>query len=59
MAARMPSRETVMTLLRAGAYHDYCTDRGLSPADFAKKAGDEELAKYLAVETCAVKGPKK
>lgn len=59
MAARMPSRETVMTLLRAGAYRDYCTDRGLSPADFAKKAGDEELAKYLAVETCAVKGPKK
>lgn len=58
MAARKPSREVVMTLLRAGAYRDYCTDRGLSPADFAKKAGDEELAKYLAVKTCAVIGRK-
>ena len=58
MAARKPSRETVLTLLRAGAYRDYCTDRGLSPADFARKAGDDELADYLAVETCAVKGPK-
>lgn len=58
MAARKPSREVVMTLLRAGAYRDYCTDRGLSPADFAKKAGDEELAKYLEVKSCAVIGKK-
>ena len=57
MAARKPSREAVMMLLRAGAYRDYCTDRGMSAADFAKKAGDEELAKYLAVKTCAVTGP--
>ena len=57
MAARKPSREAVMMLLRAGAYRDYCTDRGMSAADFAKKAGDEELAKYLAVKACAVTGP--
>lgn len=38
MAARKPSREAVMMLLRAGAYRDYCTDRGMSAADFAKKA---------------------
>jgi ankyrin repeat protein len=57
MAAKKPSREAVMMLLRAGAYRDYCTDRGMSAADFAKKAGDEELAKYLAVKTCAVTGP--
>lgn len=57
MAARKPSREAVMMLLRAGAYRDYCTDRGMSAADFAKKAGDEELAKYLAVKTCAVTAP--
>lgn len=47
----------VNKILRAGAYRDYCTDRGMSAADFAKKAGDEELAKYLAVKTCAVTGP--
>lgn len=57
MAARKPSREAVMVLLRAGAYRDYCTDAGLSPADFARNAGDEELAKYLAIPKCAVKGP--
>lgn len=56
MAARRPSRAVVVTLLRAGAYRDYCTDRGLSPADFARKAGDDKLADYLAVEVCAVKG---
>lgn len=59
MAARKPSREAVMVLLRAGAYRDYCTDRGMSPADFARKAGDAELAEYLAVKTCAVTGPAK
>lgn len=58
MAARKPDRAAVMTLLRAGAYRDLCTDRGLSPADFAKNAGDEELGKYLAVERCAYKGPR-
>lgn len=58
MAARKPSREVVMQLLRAGAYRDYCTDKGLSPADFAAKAGDEALGKYLAVEACAIKGRK-
>lgn len=52
MAARLPSRNVVLTLLRAGAYRNYCTTAGLSPADFAKKAGDEELAKYLAIERC-------
>lgn len=56
MAARKPSRAAVMTLLRAGAYRDLCTDRGLSPADFAMKAGDEELGRYLAVERCAFEG---
>lgn len=58
MAARKPSREAAVLLLRAGAYRDYCTDKGMSPADFASKAGDEELGRYLAVETCAVKGKK-
>lgn len=57
MAARKPSREAVMTLLRAGAWRDWCTERGDAPADFARRAGDEELAKFLAVERCAVKGP--
>ena len=57
MAARKPSRAAVVTLLRAGAYRDYCTDQGRSPADFARRAGDEELALYLAVEKCAVIGP--
>lgn len=52
MAARLPSRSVVLTLLRAGAYRNYCTTSGLSPADFAKKAGDDELAKYLAIERC-------
>lgn len=56
MAARKPSRSAVMMLLRAGAYRDLCTDRGLSPADFAEKAGDAELGRYLAVERCAYKG---
>lgn len=58
MAARKPSRAVTMTLLRAGAYRDLCTDRGLSPADFATKAGDEELGKFLAIERCAFKGPR-
>ena len=52
MAARLPSRSVVLTLLRAGANRNYCTTAGLSPADFAKKAGDDELAKYLATESC-------
>ena len=52
MAARLPSRSVILTLLRAGAYRNYCTTSGLSPADFAKKAGDDELAKYLAIERC-------
>lgn len=53
MAARIPARDVILTLLRAGAYRDYCTTAGKSPADFARKAGDEELATYLAVERCA------
>lgn len=56
MAARKPSRESVMVLLKAGAYRDYCTDKGESPADFARRSGDVELADYLAVKACAVKG---
>lgn len=56
MAARKPSRVVVTQLLRAGAYRDYCTDKGMSPADFARNAGDDELAEYLAIERCAVKG---
>lgn len=56
MAARKPSRVVVTQLLRAGAYRDYCTDKGMSPADFARNAGDDELADYLKVERCAVKG---
>ncbi|KAB7650077.1 ankyrin repeat domain-containing protein [Sutterella faecalis] len=59
MAARKPSRASVMALLKAGAYRDYCTDKRESPADFARRAGDQELAKYLAVEACAVVGKKK
>lgn len=58
MAARKPSRASVMALLKAGAYRDYCTDKRQSPADFARRAGDEELARYLAVESCAVVGKK-
>ncbi len=52
MAARKPSRKVVMQLLKAGAYRDLCNDKGLSPADAAQKAGDTELAKFLAVEKC-------
>lgn len=57
MAARIPHRECVILLLKAGAYRDYCTNAGLSPADMARKAGDHELADFLAVEHCAVRGP--
>ena len=57
MAARKPSREVVMTLLRAGAYRDLCTDKSQSPADAAKLAGDEELARFLAVEKCVQPEP--
>lgn len=56
MAARKPSRDSVVMLLKAGAYRDYCTDKGESPADFARRSGDAELADYLAVKACAVKG---
>lgn len=56
MAARKPSRAAVTMLLKAGAYRDYCTDTGQSPADFARRAGDKELAEYLAIPKCAVKG---
>ena len=52
MAARGMYRTTVMTLLRAGAYRDLCNVHGQSPADAARKAGDAELADYLAVERC-------
>ena len=53
MAARKPSREVVMTLLRAGAYRDLCNTSGESPADAAGKvADDQELAKYLAIDRC-------
>lgn len=62
MAARKPSRAVVVQLLRAGAYRDLCNDKHQSPADAAARAGDTELAKYLAVEKCveipaAVKSP--
>ena len=57
MAARKPSRAAVTMLLKAGAYRDYCTDTGQSPADFARRAGDKELAEYLAIPKYAVKGP--
>ncbi|MCF0253866.1 MAG: ankyrin repeat domain-containing protein [Duodenibacillus sp.] len=52
MAARKPSRKVVQQLLKAGAYRDLCNDKGQSPADAALRAGDEELAKYLAVDKC-------
>lgn len=52
MAARKPSRKVVMQLLKAGAYRDLCNDKNQSPADAAAKAGDEELAKFLAIEKC-------
>lgn len=58
MAARITNREAVMRLLRAGAYRDYCTEEGLSPADLALKYGDKELADFLAVKSCAVRGLK-
>ena len=57
MAARRPSREVVMTLLRAGSYRDLCNDKGQSPADAAKLAGDEELSKFLAIEKCVQPEP--
>lgn len=53
MAARKPSRQVVMTLLKAGAWRDLCNDKNQSPADAALKAGDEELATFLKVEKCA------
>lgn len=56
MAARKPSRDSVVMLLKAGAFRDYCTDKGESPADFARRSGDAELTDYLAVKACAVKG---
>ena len=52
MAARGMYRKTVMMLLRAGAYRDLCNVQGQSPADAARKAGDAELADYLAVDRC-------
>lgn len=52
MAARKPSRKVVMQLLKAGAYRDLCNDKNQSPADAAAKAGDQELAKFLAIEKC-------
>ena len=52
MAARGMYRKTVMMLLRAGAYRDLCNVQGQSPADAARKAGDTELADYLAVDRC-------
>lgn len=57
MAARKPSREVVMTLLRAGSYRDLCNDKGQSPADAARTAGDEELAKFLAIKKCVQPEP--
>ncbi len=57
MAARKPSREVVMTLLRAGSYRDLCNDKGQSPADAARNAGDEELAEFLAIEKCVQPAP--
>lgn len=57
MAARKPSREVVMTLLRAGSYRDLCNDKGQSPADAADQAGDEQLAKFLAIEKCVQPAP--
>lgn len=52
MAARKPSREVVVMLLRAGAFRDLCNDRQQSPADAARTAGDTELADYLAIKAC-------
>ena len=59
MAARLPDRACVMLLLRAGAYRDYCNQGGLSPSDMARRAGDAELADFLAIERCAVRGLKR
>ncbi|MBO5658445.1 MAG: ankyrin repeat domain-containing protein [Duodenibacillus sp.] len=53
MAARKPSRDAVLLLMRAGALRDICNDQNQSPADAARKAGDLELADYLAVPACA------
>ena len=38
---------------KAGAWRDLCNDKNQSPADAARKAGDEELAEFLKVEKCA------
>lgn len=57
MAARKPSREVVMTLLRAGAYRDVCNDKGQSPADAARAAGDAQLADFLKTERCVEPRP--
>lgn len=53
MAARKPSRDAVLLLMRAGALRDICNDQNQSPSDAARKAGDPELADYLAVPACA------
>jgi len=52
MAARSKHRKVVMQLLRSGAYRDLCNTKQQSPADAARSAGDEELAKYLAIDRC-------
>ena len=52
MAARGKHRKAVMTLLRAGAYRDLCNINSQSPSDAARKAGDTELADYLAIDRC-------
>lgn len=52
MAARKPSRAVVMQLLKAGAFRDLCNDKNQSPAEAAERAGDKELARYLAIDKC-------
>lgn len=47
MAAKFVKRETVMTLINAGADPTPKNDAGLTAANFAEQAGDKELADWL------------
>lgn len=53
MAARIVATPTVDVLLEAGADKTLCNDQGISPSAIAKKRGDSEMAKKLAIKACA------
>lgn len=55
MAAQRPSKGIVDMLLKAGAQRDWCNLAGESASDYANRAGDPRLARYLEVPACSVK----